>query len=187
MHIEVEQKFRVPDPAEFLRRLAAWGGSLGEPEAQSDTYFAHPGRDFAKTDEALRIRHVGDSNAITYKGPKLDATTKSRREIEIPFAPRKATAEQMAELLVALGFRAVAEVCKQRRTAQVAWRQHTVEVALDDVADVGTFVELELSADEAGLETAKETIASLAAALGLADSERRSYLEMLLAQQTGTG
>jgi adenylate cyclase class IV len=45
---------------------------------------------------------------------------------------------------------------------------------------VGTYAELELVVDEAEVEPAKAHIASLAAALGLSGSERRSYLELFL-------
>ena len=54
--------------------------------------------------------------------------------------------------------------------------------ALDEVDGLGTFVELELSADEASLDEARRTIVSLANELDLGPSERRSYLEMLLEQ-----
>ena len=55
-----------------------------------------------------------------------------------------------------------------------------VEGAIDEVDGVGTFVELELIADEANLEAAKQVIRELAAELDLGPTERRSYLEMLL-------
>ena len=93
-------------------RSAEWrsGPAIG----QSDRYFAHPSRDFARTDEALRIRTVGASSFVTYKGPKIDVTTKTRRELELPLDPGDADGSQFAELLTALGFTPVAVVRKQR-------------------------------------------------------------------------
>jgi adenylate cyclase class 2 len=55
-----------------------------------------------------------------------------------------------------------------------------VEGALDEVDGVGTFIELELIADDANLEAAKQVIRELAAELELGPTERRSYLGMLL-------
>src|SRR5688500_13235290 len=109
MTIEVEHKYRVTDLADVQRRLAALPATIAEPQLQVDTYFAHPARDFAKTDEALRIRCVGERNYVTYKGPKLDAVTKTRREIELPLAPHESGAAAFGELLLALGFRRVRE------------------------------------------------------------------------------
>lgn len=162
------------------RALVELGATVQPELAQVDRYFAHPARDFAKTDEALRIRHVGDRNFITYKGPKLDTTTKTRREIELLLAPGEEGFNQFAELLIALGFRSVAQVRKIRQPYELRWEGQIVEIALDDVADVGTFVELELLAEAVNLDAAKACIQSLAERLQLSNSERRSYLELLL-------
>jgi adenylate cyclase class 2 len=175
--LEVEQKFRVADHAEVIARLKQLGATAHGEIEQRDTYYAHPARDFAKTDEALRIRCVGEKSFITYKGPKLDATTKTRREIELPIA----SPEEFAELLTALGFAVVAEVAKRRQIMRVEGPPFGVEVALDKINGLGSFVELEVAAEMADLDAARDQIAQLAIELGLTDNERRSYLELLLA------
>ncbi len=184
MSIEVEQKFHVKNMAELERRLTELNFVPGETVDQVDCYFAHPARDFARTDEALRLRRVGDGNYVTYKGPKLDATTKTRREIEIPLPDGEHAAAEASRLLAALGFTRVADVYKRRRHASVLWQAHKIEIALDHVALLGDFVELEIIAEMADVPMARDAIVSLAAELGLAESERRSYLELLLSQQT---
>lgn len=180
MKLEVEQKFPVADMAALEARLAALGATISEPQGEVDIYFAHPTRDFAKTDEALRIRRKGRSNFLTYKGPKIDATTKTRREVELPLQPDEESAAAWVSLLQTLDFAPVAEVRKSRRKALVSWQGRRVEASLDEVEHVGTFAELELVVDDPDLEPAKACIASLAAVLGLKQSERRSYLELLL-------
>jgi len=55
-----------------------------------------------------------------------------------------------------------------------------IEVSLDEVEELGTFVELELVAGASRIESAKALLAELAGRLGLAESERRGYLELLL-------
>lgn len=180
MNYEVEQKFPVADLAGVEAELNRLDAEVGEPLVEADMYYAHPARDFAATDEALRIRRKGPSNYITYKGPKIDSTTKTRQEIELELPPGAESAAEWASLLEVLGFRPVAEVRKRRRKAAVAWQGRQVEASLDDVERLGTFVELELIADAAGLESAKTCIASLARRLGLSDTERRSYLALLL-------
>ncbi len=188
MTFEVEQKFPVPDHSVLLAKLSALGAIRSEPIEQIDTYYAHPTRDFAKTDEALRIRRAGGDNFLTYKGPKLDVETKTRREIEISLAPGESAAASFGVLLEALGFSPVATVRKIRTLLTAAWRGQSVEVALDDVDGLGTFVELELTADEAEVDAARDAILSLASELGLGGSdhsaERRSYLELLLERAT---
>jgi adenylate cyclase class 2 len=181
--MEVEQKFPVEDLAVIESTLRSLGATASEPKRETDLYYAHPARDFAVTDEALRIRRSGDANWITYKGPKIDATTKTRREIDLPLPGGPEGYASWASLVEALGFRPVAEVSKERRKALVAWEGRRVEVSLDRVHDVGTFVELELVTDADDVASAKSCIASLAQRLGLSGSERRSYLELLLERQ----
>ncbi|HTQ40212.1 MAG TPA: class IV adenylate cyclase [Pirellulales bacterium] len=186
MHIEVEQKFPLEDVAGVERRLCALGAREEDVVEQVDQYFNHPARDFAQTDEALRLRSVAADNFITYKGPKLDATTKTRREIELPLPSGSAMAADFARLLESLGFRPVGIVRKTRRRFSVPWQGKSIEAAVDQVDGLGQFLELELLATETDLDAAKSSIASLASAVGLFRNERRSYLELLLAGREAT-
>ena len=117
---------------------------------------------------------------MTYKGPKLDTATKTRRELELRIDPNDLTGERFAEMLRSLGFTPVAIVCKERREFQLSHCEQKVQGALDEVIGVGSFIELELLAEEAGLDEAQRIIRELAAELQLGPSERRSYLEMML-------
>ena len=130
----------------------------------------------------MRVRTVGDTSFVTYKGPKLDATSKMRRELELPLSASDADGSQFSELLAVLGFTPVAIVRKQRRKFYITQGDCEVEGALDEVDSVGTYVELELMADDAKLSSAKDVISRLANELMLSPSERRSYLELLLAK-----
>lgn len=183
MMYEVELKFPLADAARLIPQLESLRAWRGEPVRQCDTYFAHPQRDFAATDEALRIRSVGQQNCLTYKGPKIDPQSKTRREIEVSFAEGPAAACQLADVLKLLGFREVRTVSKIRVPYQVPWEGRTVELALDDVDGLGPFVELEVQAGEAQRESARDSLLRLARQLGLDKSERRSYLCLLLERE----
>jgi adenylate cyclase class 2 len=182
MPIEVEQKFAVRDRPALVSRLAALHPSATRTEVQVDTYFAHPSRDFAHTDEALRLRCVDQCNYITYKGPKLDATTKTRREIEIALPPGKSAAAKAGELLTALGFTRVGVVSKRRDHMSVLWQDQEIVIALDTVESLGEFVELEIVSIENEVAVARDRLLSLADHLQLSNAQRRSYLELLLEQ-----
>jgi adenylate cyclase class 2 len=177
---EVEVKYPLSDPGPIRRQLAKLGAVPGSPLAQCDTYFAHPVHDFSKTDEAFRLRCIGDQNALTYKGPLVDKQTKTREEIEIPIESGAGAARQMEEMLRALGFHAVRSVEKMRQPFHLSWQDRKFELALDRVAGLGQFLEIETQADAAEWEAARDTLLALASALGLLQSERRSYLQLLL-------
>lgn len=53
---EVEQKYRLTDPAAFAQALAEGNVEWTRETREEDTYFRHPMRDFRQTDEALRVR-----------------------------------------------------------------------------------------------------------------------------------
>jgi adenylate cyclase class 2 len=177
MLFEVEQKFAVNDLDAARANLLAVGAEELGPIEQADTYYAHPSRDFAKTDEALRIRRVGSEAFVTYKGPKLDAAVKTREELEFPLG---VAAERMPELLALLGFRRVAEVKKRRERLNLEFAGRSIEAALDRVEGVGHFVELETLAEADDLAPAQQAINQLAKRLKLTQVVRRSYLGLLL-------
>jgi adenylate cyclase class 2 len=178
---EVELKFPLPDPAAFRLRLAACGARPGPTVDQSDLYFNHPVRDFAQTDEAFRVRMSDGRGFVTYKGPLVDLQTKTRREIEVPFAGDDA-GDKFVEILRRLGFRPVREVKKRREMHHLSWQGREYEVAIDDVADLGVFAEFETLADEAGRSAATAAILSLVSQFQLPPPERRSYLSLVLAK-----
>lgn len=179
---EVELKFPVDDHAPVVTKLIGLGAQAGETQQQRDEYFSHPQRSFAETDEALRVRCVGRRNRITYKGPVVDDKTKTRREIEIAFEDGTTAAEQFAEMLSLLGFHPVRIVEKSRIPYHLRWRNRDWEIALDEVENLGVFVEIETQADKATRAAAQAAILELAVALELAVPERRSYLCLLLEQ-----
>lgn len=181
MKYEVEQKFRLTEPAsEVIQRITALGAERGGEIQQADHYFNHPVRDFRTTDEALRIRSVGDQNWLTWKGPKIDSETKTRREIEPALGAGKQTAEQLADILSILGFHSVAVVRKSRKSFILNHNCRTFEFVVDQVDGVGEFVEIELSADDEDLADAQTALKALSQEIGLTQIERRSYLALLL-------
>jgi adenylate cyclase class 2 len=178
--VEVEQKFYVDDTTPLRETLARWNARAHGQVTQRDTYYNHPSRDFAATDEALRVRTVDDTTVVTYKGPKQPGSVKTRHEIELPVMSR----EGWDELLEALGFRPTAIVVKQRESWQLLHDTSQVTVSFDQVEGLGQFVEVEVVADPADVAEAQQTILDLANVWGLERVEPRSYLEMVLAGQS---
>jgi adenylate cyclase, class 2 len=181
MSYEVEVKFRSVDHDQLASHLARMGASAGGTALHEDLYFNHPSRDFAATNEAFRLRRVGDANRITYKGPKHSGPTKTRREIEIAFEEGPDAFQQLVGLFEILGFRPVATVRKRRETYHLTFQEHEMEIVLDVAEGLGCFAEIEtIAAGPADLPAAQAAVLALAAELGLTEVEPRSYLRMLL-------
>jgi adenylate cyclase, class 2 len=167
--LEIEIKSPCEDLDAVERKLLDRGAAFHGEIEQVDAYLSHPCRDFARTDEALRLRREGDRVTLHYKGPKLDARSKTREEIGAAVP-----GETMGLILDRLGFRPVAEVRKTRRNFGVG----RIEVSLDRVAGLGGYVELEVQ--DLPVEEGRSLLLNLMAELGLTATERKSYLELLL-------
>lgn len=184
MQYEVEVKYPLLDEAALRSRLAEMQAEFSERIRQQDYYLNHPSRDFAVTDEALRIRRIGEENRLTFKGPLIDAETKTREEIELGFDAGEMAAEQLQTLLHRLGFAATYQVAKTREVFHLHWQGRDFEVLIDHVDGLGLYVELECLANENSRQAARDDLLQLAAQLQLGPQvERRSYLRLLLAKQ----
>lgn len=180
--LEVEAKAAARDLAAVEGRLTALGAVLEANKVERDEYWAHPSRDFGETDEALRLRVTTADDGggwtkadLTFKGAKVDAFTKTRPEETLSVAVDER--ESLRKILTALGFRPFAEVVKERREFVL----EGASVCLDNVEGVGSFVEVEVIADE--LEGARAKVLEIFKRLNLDPSERRSYLELLMAKK----
>ncbi|CCC82501.1 class IV adenylate cyclase [Thermoproteus tenax] len=168
--LEVEAKFRA-DLSEVRGRLLKLGAVLLEKKTEIDVYYQHPCRDFAETDEALRVRYVDGAAEVTYKGPRLAASAKTRLELS-------ASAEgEVDSILTALGFNKVASIKKTRE--YYSYRSFTI--SLDRVEGLGDFVEIEAVASSPDVvKSIEDEIAELAERLGLRERVESTYLELFL-------
>lgn len=173
--MEVEAKYRA-DIAKVREALASLGATLLESVEEVDAYFNHPCRDFASTDEALRVRRSRGGVEVSYKGPRMGGGAKTRLELT-------ASAEGDVEaILSALGFKKVAEVRKRRE--YYSYKSFTI--SLDDVDGLGQFVEIELLVSSRDLvPEAERAIEGLAKELGLGERVDATYLELLLGRRLG--
>lgn len=178
---EIEMKFRLASHDPLASQLEARGATPSRPLVERDLYWNHPARDFAQTHEAFRIRQVGDSNHITYKGPRQAGPTKTREEIEIPFASGLETLEELKNLFAKLGFVPVGLVEKTRISYHLGEGPIPIVITLDLVAGLGAFAEIEaLAATEPEIPDAQAAVIALAQSLGLTELEPRSYLRLVL-------
>lgn len=170
---EVEIKAKAnKDTLANIKRL----GRMTKKVSEKDTYYRHPCRDFAKTDEALRVRESEGRLLLTYKGPKMDSTTKTRQEENMEVF------KEIYPILASLGFKEVRKVEKKREL-------YTLKDALasfDSVKGLGQFMELEICAEKKSeIPKAKKKLFSVFSELGFEknDSITSSYLELLLAKK----
>jgi len=169
--MEVESKYWSPGNAAVVAALNKLGAKKISELAMEDLYFAHPSRDFGKTDEAIRLRRAEGSAELTYKGPRLKAGgTKAREEISV----RIDDALSAQRILERLGFKEAYTVSKKRASYQL----DKLRVEVDAVDGLGEFVELEVLTES--VERAASLVETARGTLGLTELEPKTYLELLI-------
>ncbi len=180
MALEIEIKVKVPSLDTIRENLLRNGAELIADQDEHDLYYNAPHRDFAVTDEALRIRYLTNQTCgksmppnVTYKGPKVGREGfKSREEIIVDLS----SAEDYCLILERLGFHLTAEVIKHREIYQC----RNAIVTLDNLPGVGTFSEIEASfslTEDQAISVINQT-ADMAGIHG--ERLTKSYLEIML-------
>ena len=138
---EVETKHRLLNSAEVIRRLIELKCEhILTDECQTDTYYTPPHRDFLANDivsEWLRIREANGRCSINFKQWLPIGAEIQNRCDEYESAVSDAFA--VKRILCLLDFREIAVVKKKRNS----WMFQGVEISIDEVEGLGTFIELE--------------------------------------------
>ncbi len=168
--IEVERKRQLPDGGERLEgQLVELRWEAAGPVDEVDTYFSRPDVDYLETVECLRVRQRAESAEITYKPASDEATHDathviSKPETNVVLGPGQAAAAE--RLLECIGMRLLVRLEKTRTVYRHPAHREVV-VAIDTVAGVGSFVEVEvLSADA---DEAAELVGQIETQLSLLD------------------
>jgi len=191
--IEVEIKVKILDPNILRKKFEDINGVYKLSLHHEDIYFNMPNglRDFKQTDEALRLRKSIEFNRenkamiqkinyfITYKGKKIDKTTKTREEIEVKINE----IENMKNLLKLLGFREVFTVIKERELYDFKFKNRKIEALIDYIPILEQhFVEVELITESYdNVVENKKILFQFLENFGIKKQEsiRKSYLELI--------
>jgi adenylate cyclase, class 2 len=134
---EVEIKLAAPGAAEAKRMLRAAGFHIVKRRVfERNTIFDTSEQALRKSARLLRVREIGKSAKLTYKGPPDGGKHKSREELELDFSDAGA----MTAIFDRLGYRPLFRYDKFR----TEFGQPGAEgVATVDETPIGVYMELE--------------------------------------------
>jgi predicted adenylyl cyclase CyaB len=161
--VEIEQKYRLKDPAKVRALLKRMGAKMITRGVESNEFYDKSSF-FKKKKVALRLRRFGNGPAtLTLKGPRIRSKFTKRMELETPV--EYATAK---EILRFLGCRILSQYSKKRELYKLG----KTTVTVDLLKKFGWFLEI---------EGQPRAIQSIEKKLKLTptDREERSYLQML--------
>ncbi len=139
-NIEIEIKLPLKNPNEVKLFLNEHAELVSQNVFQKDTYFVPAHRDFLKVPypfEWLRLRESAKGVSINYKHfyPENVAKTDYCEEFETKIE----NVEAMQNIFHGLDMKEAVVVEKVRTT----WMFETVEIVIDEVKDLGAYIELE--------------------------------------------
>ncbi len=143
---EVEIKARLKDGAKAREALSKLGCALSAPIVQDDmTFVRNPGdvATYLANPEFLRLRVQGDGTVLftlKYHPGRADDPASAPIECETNVGSR----EEMERALTLMGFKPAVRTKKSRvKTRHGKW-----EICIDEVEELGSFIELEELAEE---------------------------------------
>ncbi|MBI4426743.1 MAG: class IV adenylate cyclase [Candidatus Kerfeldbacteria bacterium] len=178
-NVEVELTFPLLNQEALKRRLAGLAQPEKQQEYQKDTYYIPAHRNFLKQkpiSEWLRIRETSKGATVNYKfwHNQNDEQAVSCDEHETAIAD----VEAMKNILRRLDIKEVVIVEKRRST----WMYNDVEIAIDEVTDLGSHIELEAKGEFASVEEAKKCLSDVLKEIGAKTGPQdfRGYPHLLL-------
>ena len=163
---EIEVKAKVSNLPSLLKKLEEIGCTLSTPISQVDRIFipltasipTSPG------EAALRIREQDGKYLYTVKQTKSNDLDCIEKEIEVS----KEQATILLETFPLIRFREVESVKKIRRKT----KYKELEICIDEVEELGTFIEVEKLSDEENGEQIQEELFVFLESLGVKREER---------------
>ncbi|HEY4496668.1 MAG TPA: class IV adenylate cyclase [Candidatus Paceibacterota bacterium] len=148
---EIEIQVKLGDGKPLLEFLGKNADFKGEYH-QIDEYYTPPHKDFSASrpvNEWLRLRDSEGQYSINYKYWHYDGDEKSRYCDE--YESRIEDIDTLRKIFKALDFRSVVTVDKYRKI----WIYKHFEITMDDVKNLGDFVEIEYIGESTNLNPAE--------------------------------
>jgi predicted adenylyl cyclase CyaB len=165
---EIESKHRVLDVAALRGGLTALGFAAGPVLTHVDEYFDTADRQLEQADFVARLRSVERRVVAGFKGPRSHHPDGTYRRIEVEFPA--ATAEEVRRALAEQALRCVWRLEKRRREYTAAASEGLI-VALDELPELGAYVEFE--GPPAQISAVRARVAGY-----VGPAERRNYFEL---------
>lgn len=165
---ELEVKARVSNPSLVLSELESLNVKFGSPIAQHDRVFSPASvKDEFGTRQIgvnfFRVRRQGDKSFLTLKRSKTNELDSFELETTV------SDPDKVEKMLEALGYVLASEIKKIRRKSQLK----DIEICLDEVEQLGTFIELEkLLEDDGDIRGVQNELFNFLKRVGIKDSDR---------------
>jgi predicted adenylyl cyclase CyaB len=137
--VETEGKFAVRDLFGLRRFLSEFGYTQSRLVYQRDEYYDDAGRNLASLDYVVRVRWEEERPHIGIKGPRFYSADGGYSRIELEFSARDG--DEVATELQRRGL--VLTFVLEKRRSEYSSENGSLLIALDEIPEIGFFIELE--------------------------------------------
>lgn len=166
---EIEIKARVADKPNVLAKLQDLGIELSPPLKQHDVVYSRPGAKSGAGENWLRIRTENDATVhFTLKRSVTGELDSIEHEVTVD------SASELQSIIKYMGYVVYSDLTKIRQKGH----QGELEICLDEVPKLGTFIEAEkLCAEDADYDIVATELWAFVEKLGItrADEETSGY------------
>ncbi len=156
MEIEIKAKFE--DRGAIESRLRELGAVEEKQKHQIDEYYNHPSRDTRKTKEYIRLRYKpGSKQGVFAYHVNLQDGVNREHEVSVD------DIAVFKQILSGFGFPILGVIDKQRKVYSL----DSFTITIDEVKDIGNFVEIEVDGSEYEISEKKEECAKMLEKLGI--------------------
>jgi adenylate cyclase, class 2 len=162
---EIEVKAKLTNKDDVVNKLKSLGCVFGDVKIQNDVVYVEKMGDletFLSNKSFLRIRESNDKFLLTYKTNAGISLSKIEHETEV------GSKKETENILRLLGFVPAVVVNKTRSITHY----NKFEICVDNVEDLGDFIEVEIITDEGDAELIQEEMFSFLKSLGVKKEDR---------------
>lgn len=175
---EIEIKARLKNPEEVIEKLKSLGCVFEDPITQRDVVYAENVGTleiFRANKVFLRIRVKNNSKILfTLKKRGVNDLDSLEHEVEI------SSKEEMEQIIALIGYREAVQVNKIRTITHY----NGCEICIDDVENLGTFIEMEKLTESGDSEKIQEELFKFFESLGISRTDRAvSGYDILMMQK----
>ena len=145
--IETEKKYFCANSEDLISKINAMDLELISDAKESDEYFTDINSDYIKTRTCLRIRKRNDKMQVTFKGKSKDFSN-SFCKLESNYNINNDNYDDFVTFLSNLGYYSYTIVNKNRYTYQKKEKNYTYSIMVDNIDELGGFVEFELLSED---------------------------------------
>lgn len=141
---EIEKKYQIEDNDKFIQKLEGFGCEISEVNHQKDSIYVSDIHHIENTPGSLFLRVRKDNDKIELNAKKHEKVMEARTEVEFEVS----SYENANHFLEFIGFEKWVEVRKKR----VHTFYKDCNICIDEVEELGSFVELEYVVEDDVLE-----------------------------------